>query len=421
MRDIEPFHIAVPEAELVDLAERLERVRLPEPETVVDGSQGLELKRLQDLLDTWHDHDWRELEQRCNEIPHFRARIDGLQIAFWHVRSPEPDALPLLLTHGWPGSVLEFEQLLGPLSDPVAHGGSAQDAFHVVVPSLPGFGFTDRPSEPGWHPGRTAGAFAELMSRLGYVRFGAHGGGWGAYISTELAIRHPSRLAGLHLTTPIASPLPADRATATPAERRMIDQRAAHLAHTHGHGHGKPIGARPQTLGYGLVDSPAGLAAWLGEKFAAYAGPRPTGVRSSGTCSTGTCSTGTCSTGTCSTDTCSTGTRHEVGAGVCLRQQVEAISLYWMTATGASSCRWHWEALRWTARRAESDHTRPVTVPTACTLFPADPWPTAHRWAQRRYTDLRSWNQPDHGGHFPGLEHPDLLIRELRDAFRALR
>ncbi|MFD1938323.1 epoxide hydrolase family protein [Nonomuraea mangrovi] len=384
MSDIEPFPIAIPEADLVDLAERLDRARLPEAETVPDASQGLELNRLESLLDTWRDHDWRGLEERWNAIPHFRARIDGLGIAFWHVRSPEPTALPLLLTHGWPGSPLEFEQVLGPLSDPVAYGGSPADAFHLVVPSLPGFGFSERPSEPGWNPGRTAGAWAELMSRLGYERFGAHGGDWGAYVSTELAVRHPSRLIGLHLTMPIASPLPEDHATASSAERRMIERREAHLAD--GYGFGLQMGTRPQTVGSALVDSPVGLAAWLGEKFVAYADTRP-----------------------------------EAGGGVGLRHQADGISLYWMTATGASSSRWYWEALRWAPRTAEAEYAHPVSVPTACTVFPADPWPTARRWAQRRYTDLRSWNEPDRGGHFPGLEQPDLLVRELRDAFRTLR
>ncbi|WP_158883375.1 epoxide hydrolase family protein [Amycolatopsis anabasis] len=384
MPEIEPFAPHVPEHELADLRARLERVRLPEPETVPDATQGIELRRLTALLDAWRQHDWRASEARWNAIPHYRVSLDGLGIAFWHVRSPEPAALPLLMTHGWPGSVLEFENVLGPLSDPVAHGGSARDAFHVVVPALPGFGFSDRPRERGWHPGRTARAWAELMTVLGYRRFGAHGGDWGAYVSTELARFAPERVAGLHLTMPLASPLPEDRISPDPAEQRALYRRDLHLAD--GYGFGLLMGTRPQTLGYSLVDSPAGLAAWLGEKFAAYADTRP-----------------------------------EVGGGVSVSQQVDNIALYWLTGTGAATARWYWEAMRWVPRSAEEENAQPVTTPTACSLFPADPWPTARRWAERRYHDLRSWHELDRGGHFPGLEQPELLVSEIRDAFRQVR
>ncbi|MEU6038793.1 epoxide hydrolase family protein [Actinomadura sp. NPDC047616] len=384
MTEIEPFTIHVPDEDLADLRARLERTRLPEPETVPDPSQGIELHRMSALLDAWRHYDWRKREEQWNAIPQYRAHIDGLRIAFWHVRSPEPTALPLLLTHGWPGSVFEFEDVLGPLSDPVAHGGSADDAFHVVVPALPGFGFSDRPREQGWNPGRTARAWAELMSALGYERFAAHGGDWGAYVSTELARLVPERIAGLHLTMPLASPLPEDRTSPTEAEQRVLDRRDLHLAD--GYGFGMLMSTRPQTLGYSLLDSPSGLAAWLGEKFAAYADTRP-----------------------------------EAGGGLSLRQQVDGIALYWLTGTGASSARWYWEAMRWVPLSAEEENAQPVTVPTACSLFPAEPWPTTRRWAERRYRDLRSWHELDRGGHFPGLEQPDLLVSELREAFRELR
>lgn len=379
--DIEPFTIAIPDAALTDLHARLDQVRLPEQETVNDASQGLRLEQMHALLQQWRKHDWRAREEQWNAIPQYRTVIDGLGFVFWHVRSPEPAATPLLLTHGWPGSVLEFEQVLGPLSDPVAHGGDRSDAFHLVVPSLPGFGFSDRPNATGWHPGRTAHAWATLMSRLGYEQFGAHGGDWGAFVSTELARLYPSRVTGLHLTMPVASPLPEDRQTASPSELRMIERRDLHLAD--GYSFGMQMGTRPQTLGYALLDSPAGLAAWLGEKFAAYAD-----------------------------------IRSEAGGGVSLHQQADGISLYWLTGTGASSSRWYWEALRWVPRGPEEENAQPVTVPTACSLFPAEPWPTARRWAERRYTDLRSWHELDRGGHFAGLEQPQLLVQELREAFR---
>ncbi|MGV9294759.1 epoxide hydrolase family protein [Amycolatopsis sp. NPDC003676] len=379
-----PAPIRVAEEDLADLRTRLDRVRLPEHETVPDAAQGIPLAQLAKLLTAWREHDWHARQEQWNAIPHYRAVVDGLGIAFWHVRSPEPKALPLVLTHGWPGSILEFENVIGPLSDPVAHGGSARDAFHLVIPALPGFGFSDRPREQGWDPGRTARAWAQLMTVLGYPRFGAHGGDWGAFVSTELARIVPERVAGLHLTMPVASPMPDDLLAPSPAEQRVLDRRALHL--TDGYGFGMQMSTRPQTLGYSLLDSPAGLAAWLGEKFAAYADNRP-----------------------------------EIGGGVSISQQIDNIALYWLTGTGASSSRWYWEAMRWVPRSAEAENAQPVTVPTACSIFPADPWPTVRHWAERRYLDLRSWHELDRGGHFPGLEQPDLLVSEIREAFRHTR
>lgn len=369
---IEPFPVHVPEADLTDLAQRLDRVRLPEPET--DPSQGVPLDRLRLLLEAWRDHDWRKLEQRFNAIGHHRAHIDGLDIAFWHVRSPEPSAVPLLLTHGWPGSVLEFEQLIGPLTDPAGHGGAAADAFHVVIPSLPGYGFSGRPAGTGWGLTRTARAWATLMTGLGYPRFAAHGGDWGAFVSIELATRAPERLMGLHLTMPVASPLPEDRRTADPREQAMLARRDRFLFDDGTHS--IVLGARPQTLGYSLLDSPAGLAAWLGERMTAFA---------------------------------------DVD-GVPLERQVDNIALYWLTRTGASSARWYWEARRDTPRGAEAENARPVDVPTACSLFPDEPFPIARRWAGRRFRNLVSWHEMERGGHFPGWEQPGVLVSELRGA-----
>ncbi|WP_158811139.1 epoxide hydrolase family protein [Beijerinckia sp. L45] len=384
MPEIFPFPINVPERDLIDLRTRLEHTRLPEPQTVSDATQGIELDSLKALLEAWRHHDWRGLEARWNATPHYRTRLDGLDIAFWHLRSPEPTAIPLVLTHGWPGSVLEFEKILGPLTDPVAHGGSAEDAFHVVVPSLPGYGFSDRPRESGWNPGRTARAWAELMSLLGYERFGAHGGDWGASISIELARQVPDRVAGLHLTMPFASPLPEDSTSADDAEKRIVEKRGQFL--TEGLGFVMIQATRPQTLGYALLDSPAGLAAWLGEKLVAFSDMRP-----------------------------------EAGGGVSLAQQLDNIALYWFTGTGASTARWYWEAVRSRARNAAEENAQFVTVPTACTLFPGEPYPIARRWAERRFHNLISWNEMKIGGHYPGWEQPDLLIAELRNAFRHAR
>lgn len=384
MSEVIPFPVNIPERDLADLRARLDLTRLPERETVPDASQGLELEKLKTLLDAWKQHDWRHVEKRWNAIPHYRLHIDGLDIAFWHVRSPEPTAIPLLLTHGWPGSALEFEQIIGPLTDPVAHGGSAEDAFHVVIPSLPGFGFSERPCESGWNPGRTAQAWAELMSTLGYERFGAHGGDWGAFISIELARRFPQRVLGLHLTMPLASPLPEDLAAPDAAEKKKLEKRNLFLVDVGGFA--MIQGTRPQTLGYSLQDSPVGLAAWLSEKMIAFSDTRP-----------------------------------EVGGGVSLAQQVDNIALYWFTATGASTARWYWEARRWTPRSAEEENAQTVSVPTACTLFPAEPYPIARKWAERRFINLIAWNEMDRGGHYPGWEQPELLISELRNAFRHAR
>jgi epoxide hydrolase len=375
---IEPFPIHIPDDELADLRARLDRVRLPEPPT--DPSQGIGLDRLVALLEVWSRHDWRDLERRWNAIPHFRSRLDGLDIAFWHVRSPEPGALPLVLTHGWPGSVLEFEDVIGPLTDPIAHGGSAADAFDVVVPALPGFGFSERPGEQGWNPTRTARAWAELMTRLGYERFGAHGGDYGAFVSTELALIVPERITGLHLTMPLAGPLPDDRDTANEAELSKMQKRDLFVRG--GMPHVMIQGLRPQTFGYSLVDSPSGLAAWLGEHLDAFSGdPRVT-----------------------------------------LERQADNIALYWFTGTGASTARWYWEsALRWGSRSAEEQNAQPVTVPAGFTLFPAEPFPVARRWAERRYRNIVTWTEPEQGGHYPGWEHPELLVSEIRDAFRHAR
>ncbi|SDD98302.1 epoxide hydrolase family protein [Auraticoccus monumenti] len=380
--DIVPFPIHVPEADLLDLHERLERVRLPERETVQDDSQGLQLHRVEHLLQAWRDHDWRAAERRWNAIPHLQARFEDLEVAFWHVRSPVPQATPLILTHGWPGSVLEFERLIGPLTDPVAHGGSEEDAFHVVIPSLPGFGFSGRTRAPGWDPTRTAHAWASLMAALGYPTFGVHGTDYGAFVSIELARLHPERVSRLHLTMPVAWPTPQDVEHADETEQRLLATRNHYLVD--GSGYQRIQATRPQTIGYSLVDSPAGLAAWLGEKMVAYADTRP-----------------------------------EAGGGVSVAQQVDNIALYWFTRTGASTARWYWDAQRWAPQGAREEDTQPITVPTAALVFPGEPFPIARRWAERRFTNLVSWTEPAHGGHFAGWEQPDVLVADLRDVFRA--
>ncbi|WP_306204625.1 epoxide hydrolase family protein [Actinoplanes sp. RD1] len=374
---INPFPIHIADDDLIDLRTRLDRTRLPEPGT--DPAQGIDPDRLRSLLDVWREQDWRALEQRWNAIPHFRATLDGLDIAFWHVRSPEPDALPLLLTHGWPGSVLEFEDMIGPLTDPVAHGGSASDAFHVVVPALPGYGFSGRPDEKGWHYGRTAQAWLTLMTELGYERFGVHGGDWGSHVSTEVALLAPERVVGLHSTMPVANPLPEDFATDDPGEKRILAKREQFFRG--GIPHVTIQGALPQTFGYSMLDSPAGLAAWLGWHMDEFAADR----------------------------------------GVTQHRQAENIALYWFTRTGASAARWYWEGIRFGPLTAEEQNAQPVEVPSAFTLFPGEPSGTARTWAERRYRNIVAWHEMERGGHFPGWEHPDVLTSEIRGAFRHAR
>jgi pimeloyl-ACP methyl ester carboxylesterase len=377
--DVKPFRIEVADAVLEDLRGRLERTRWPERETVVDWSQGMPLAYAQELCDYWcKGYDWRRIEAQLNSIPQFRAEIHGLGVHFLHVRSPHPGALPLILTHGWPGSVVEFMKVIGPLVDPVADGGDATDAFDVVCPSLPGYGFSDKPTRRGWGTVQIASAWAQLMAKLGYSRYGAHGGDWGSAITMQLAVRDSDHLAGVHLTMPIA---PASEFQAlgelTDSERAALTDYENHRRW--GTGYSKQQSTRPQTLGYALVDSPAGQCAWIVEKFWAWTDcdGHPENVL----------------------------TRDEL---------LDNVMLYWLPATGASSAKLYWESF------GEND-LPPITVPTGCSIFPKEIFRLPRRVAGRRFTDLRHWRELDRGGHFPALEQPALLIDELRAFFRHVR
>lgn len=372
-----PFELAVPEAELVDLRERLVRTRWPEAETVDDWSQGIPLTYVQELCRYWADgYDWRATEARLNAFGQFRTEIDGLGIHFLHVRSPREDAMPLVLTHGWPGSVVEFLDVIGPLVDPVAHGGDAADAFHVVCPSLPGYGFSDKPTATGWGVDRIAAAWAELMRRLGYDRYGAQGGDWGAMVTTSLGVADPDHIVGIHLNMPVAGP-PAD---APPPTDREMTALAGYSEHrTWGTGYSKQQSTRPQTLGYGLVDSPAGQCAWIVEKFCAW------------------------------TD-CD---GHPENA-LTRDQMLDNVMLYWLPGNGASSARLYWESFR-------NPGLDPVPVPTGCSIFPKEILALPRSWAETRFTDLRYWNELDKGGHFAAFEQPSLFVDEIRSFFGLLR
>ena len=382
---ITPFRIAASEAELADLRSRLRSTRWPEKETVGDWSQGVPLGYVQELCRYWaQEYDWRDRERRLNALPQFRTEIDGLGIHFVHVRSPEPAAVPLVLTHGWPGSVTEFAKVIGPLTDPVAHGGDASDAFHVVCPSLPGYGFSDKPAAPGWGIERIADAWTVLMARLGYARFAAQGGDWGTSVSTCIGQRAPERVVGLHLVPPLAPPDPETFGDLTDREQSALDT-LRRLAREEA-GYSAEHATRPQTIGYALADSPAALCAWITEKFWAW-------------------------------------TDHDgdLESVVSRDELIDNLMLYWLPGTGASSARLYWESIRQVSRWISGAVTDTVSVPVGCSVFPGELQRPSRRWAERRFTDIRYWNEPARGGHFAPLEQPALFVDEVRGCFRALR
>ncbi|MGQ0577236.1 MAG: epoxide hydrolase family protein [Pseudonocardia sp.] len=370
---LRPFRIAVPDAVLDDLRARLRATRWPGREPVSDWSQGVPLAYLQDVCRYWaQDYDWRAREAALNRFDQFTTAIDGLDVHFLHVRSGAAHAVPLLLTHGWPGSFAEFAAVVEPLVDPP----DGRDAFHVVCPSLPGFGFSGKPAEAGWGVPRIADAWAALMARLGYERFAAHGGDWGAIVTSRLGEAHPQRLLGIHLTMPLAAPEPGD------ADERGAHAVAALAARDHyersGSGYAREQATKPQTLGYGLTDSPAGQAAWILEKYREW------------------------------TD-CAQHPEEAVARDALL----DAVTIYWVTASAASSARLYWESFR-------RHGPEPVRVPTAVAAFPAEIIKSTPEWAARRY-DLRRWTDMPRGGHFAALEQPELLVEDLRAWFRELR
>jgi epoxide hydrolase len=376
---IEPFRLAISDAVLEDLRRRLDATRWPESETVEDWSQGAPLAQVQALCEYWRrGYDWRRCETMLNGLGQHRTVIDGLGIHFLHVRSPRSDALPLLLTHGWPGSILEFRRVIGPLSDPVTHGGEVSDAFHLVIPSLPGYGFSDKPTKSGWGVSRIARAWTTLMKRLGYDRFVAQGGDWGAAVTTEIGRLRPPECVGIHLNMPIAFPSPEDTKEMTVAEADAAAAMA--LFRDRETGYSKQQSTKPQTLGYGLVDSPAGQAAWVFEKFRTWSD--------------------------CGGDVKTVFTYDEL---------LDNIMLYWLPGTGASSARLYWESMASGFRGPQS------TLATGCSIFAKEIFRPSRRWAERCYPNIVYWNEIERGGHFAALEQPDLFVREMRACFRLMR
>jgi pimeloyl-ACP methyl ester carboxylesterase len=392
---IRPFRAEVPEEELADLRRRLAATRWPDSETVPDQSQGAQLGSLQGLVRYWGtDYDWRRAEAKLNALPQFVTEIDGLDIHFIHVRSRHEDALPLIVTHGWPGSVLELLKVIGPLTDPVAHGGAAQDAFHLVIPSLPGYGFSARPQAPGWNPDRIARAWDELMRRLGYTRYVAQGGDWGAVVTEAIGRQAPAGLAGIHVNLAAAVPPDVEAALAgtgpVPAmseqERGVFDALAAYRK-SGASGYFAALTTRPQAVGYGITDSPAGLAAFFlwHPGFAQW---------------------------TYGDDPREPKTKDEV---------LDDITLYWLTNTAASSGRLYWENRGASPTSATAMKTAEIPVPVGVTVFPDDVYRPPQTWARRAYPTLVYFHEVDKGGHFAAWEQPQLFSEEIRAAFRSLR
>ena len=372
---LEPFAVDVPTEAVEDLRRRLRATRWPEMETVEDWSQGVPLTWLRDVCRYWaEEYDWTRLQTRLNAIPQLRTDVDGLAIHLLHVRSPHEGALPLVLTHGWPGSVVEFLDVIGLLTDPA----DPRDAFSVVVPSLPGYGWSDKPTAPGWGPARTADAWAEVMSRLGYERFGAQGGDIGSFVSANLGARHPDRVVGVHLNMVVTGP-PPGQAEFDEREQRAIDRLKAFR--TDGSAYSHQHRTRPQTLGYGLTDSPAGQAAWILEKFAAWID--------------------------CDGDPL---------AALGIDRLLDDVSVYWFTGTATSSARMYWEMAQ-----APQEREPRVDVPVGVSMFSHEIFVPPRSWAERQFTDLRFWREHADGGHFAAMERPDELVADVQEFFRSLR
>ncbi|CAL9402089.1 epoxide hydrolase family protein [Streptomyces sp. enrichment culture] len=375
---VRPFTVSIPESEIDDVKQRLARTRWPDPETVGDWSQGVRVENARALVDYWERrYDWRRFESELNRFPQFLTEIDGLDIHFIHVRSENPHAMPLILTHGWPGSVLDFLNMIGPLTDPVSYGGNAADSFDVVVPSLPGFGFSQKPTQTGWTVSRIASAWAELMKRLGYTRWAAHGGDWGAVVTTALGATRPEGLAGIHLNTQYAFPAQMP-GTLTPQQRDAVETLALYTGELGGSNHLQ--GTKPETVGFALADSPAGQAAWIYEKFQSKTDNHGLAEDALG-----------------------------------IDDILDTISLYWFTNSAASSGRIYWE------NRSLTFAGPKVTLPVAVTVFPKDIPRVPRSWIEDTYSNLIRYGEADKGGHFAALEQPETLVSEIRTGLRALR
>jgi pimeloyl-ACP methyl ester carboxylesterase len=388
---IRPFRIEVPQEQLAELRRRLAATRWPSVELVADRSQGVQLATIQALARFWAtEHDWRACEAKLNALPQFTTEIDGVEIHFIHARSPHEDALPLIMTHGWPGSVIELLEVVGPLTDPAAHGGRAEDAFDLVLPSLPGYGFSGEPTEVGWDPGRVARAWAQLMQRLGYTRYVAQGGDVGAAVTDAMGRQAPEGLLGIHINLLLAGLAIADQLPAQSEQERAALGALATFG-TSGNGYLIEQSTRPQTIGYALLESPVALAAWMLDHDTdsyykisrAFLDGQPAGHL----------------------------TRDRI---------VDNITLYWLTGTGASAARSYWENGR-AAALAAGEAPPEVSLPVGFTTFPGEIFRAPRSWAEKVYPSLTYFNEVDKGGHFAAWEEPEVFASEVRAAFRSLR
>jgi pimeloyl-ACP methyl ester carboxylesterase len=390
---IRPFQIHVPQATLVDLRKRVLATRWPDKETVDDASQGVQLAKLQNLVHYWGTaYDWRKVEARLNALPMYVTKIDGVDIQFIHVKSKNPHALPLLITHGWPGSILEMVKAIGPLTDPTAYGGHAEDAFDVVIPSMPGYGFSGKPLGNGWDPDRIGRAWDVLMKRLGYQRYVSQGGDWGSVVADAMARQAPAGLLGIHVNMPPTVPANAAWAmnAGEPAPAGLsADEKAAYDALSfffkRNAGYGAMMVTRPQTVGYALTESPAGLAAWMYDKFAqwTYSGGDPE-------------------------------------KSLTKDEMLDDITLYWVTNSAVSSARPYWENNN-NNFNAVDQKTAQISIPVAVTVFPGEIYRAPRSWTEQAYPSLVYFHEVNKGGHFASWEEPQLYAEELRAAFRSLR
>jgi pimeloyl-ACP methyl ester carboxylesterase len=380
--DIRPFTVNIPDTQLEDLRARLSQTRWPDAETTDNWDQGIPLQYTKELAQYWqHDYDWRRFEKKMATWPQFKTEIDGLDIHFLHCKSPHEDALPLIISHGWPGSVVEFHKALHRLTHPTQYGGLAEDAFHVVAPSLPGFGFSAKPSTTGTSVEKIGRMWGQLMARLGYDRYVAQGGDWGSMITQSMGMTETTHCAGIHINMPIVAPDPDTMDSLTPQELAALEA----MGHYNNwdSGYSKQQSTRPQTLSYGLADSPVGQMAWIVEKFYSWMDCEKDGVK------------------------------HPENV-LSKDELLDNVMMYWLNNCAASSARLYWESFN-------TPNLDPIDMPVGCSLFPKEIFRCSERWAKKRFSNLIHWNELEVGGHFAALEQPEVFTKELRDCFKSLR